>query len=564
LRAVLIPQPSFFMTSRNPLSPRSRFCASTLIAGASLLLLVACGGRTPVGFDEDGNLIVPPEGTGGGAGATGGSGGATGGTGGATGGSGGATGGSGGATGGSGGATGGSGGATGGTGGATGGTGGGSAVCGNAILEPGEACDSGLHSCCNEFCNGPQRAGTECRASSESCDAAEFCDGINVECGPDGAAPVGTPISHCAYEDLGRAVPNTVRSSNARGCDEFTPSCVAGGGNEVVYTFVAPQSANYTFSTLGSGFDTSLMLLEGLFCGARELDCDDDGGAGLDSLLRVGLAAGEEVTLAVDSFNGGTGNIVLEVTSDAPQDICASHCAFTDMGSNTTASGSNRNTCNVYRGSCGSESGNEALFRFTAPAAGEYRFNTDGSNYDTVLYALDSATCGRELQCNDDTRGLQSEVILNLAAGEAVVLAVGGFSGSQGDIRLNVETPTCALGHCQFTDLGARSPLTVIGSTTNACNVYSGGCGNEVGDEVVFLFSAPRTARYTFDTVGSDFDTVLYAMDSRTCGPALVCNDDTIGVQSEITLSMTAGESRLLVVGGYNGQEGRFVLNVED
>ena len=53
------------------------------------------------------------------------------------------------------------------------------------------------------------------------------------------------------------------------------------------------------------------------------------------------------------------------------------------------------------QGSCGSTGGPDYTLSFTAPAAGDYTFDTYGTVHDTTLYAL--AGCGGfEIDCNDD------------------------------------------------------------------------------------------------------------------------------------------------------------------
>src|SRR5262249_14994776 len=54
-------------------------------------------------------------------------------------------------------------------------------------------------------------------------------------------------------------------------------------------------------------------------------------------------------------------------------------------------------------------------YRWIAPSDGTYTFDTDGSNYDTVLELIDECT-GRVLLCNDDEGGgsLRSRVTVPL------------------------------------------------------------------------------------------------------------------------------------------------------
>jgi hypothetical protein len=68
-----------------------------------------------------------------------------------------------------------------------------------------------------------------------------------------------------------------------------------------------------------------------------------------------------------------------------------------------------------------------------------------------------------------------------------------------------------------------------------------------------FLWTAPRDGVYTVDTVGSTFDTVLYALESCT-GPEITCADGN-GDDTSITLDLQAGEQVVLVVDGDSGSQ---------
>ena len=64
----------------------------------------------------------------------------------------------------------------------------------------------------------------------------------------------------------------------------------------------------------------------------------------------------------------------------------------------------------------------------------------------------------------------------------------------------------------------------------------------------------------TFNTEGSSFDTVLYALDADL--NTLAFNDDTVGLTSEVTFSCTAYNLYYIVVGGYDSETfGNFILN---
>ena len=66
---------------------------------------------------------------------------------------------------------------------------------------------------------------------------------------------------------------------------------------------------------------------------------------------------------------------------------------------------------------------------------------------------------------------------------------------------------------------------------------------------------------FTFDTAGSNHDTVLYVRDGSCSGPELACDDDTIGLQSEVTVPLTSGQTVAILVDSF-AVAGSFVLNV--
>ena len=84
------------------------------------------------------------------------------------------------------------------------------------------------------------------------------------------------------------------------------------------------------------------------------------------------------------------------------------------------------------------------------------------------------------------------------------------------------------------------------------------GLGNALDQAI--RFTAPVASTYTFDTFGSGFDTVLSVWSD--CSTESVCNDDSGGLQSQASLDLAAGQAVLVLVDGYNGATGDWVLNI--
>lgn len=104
-------------------------------------------------------------------------------------------------------------------------------------------------------------------------------------------------------------------------------------------------------------------------------------------------------------------------------------------------------------------------YAFTPTEDGFYEANTFGSDYDTTLGAY-TGTRGNltEIACNDDSGTLQSEVVIELQAGETVYFMVGAFaSGPGGNLIFNLQvgSPPLEVG-LTIDQVGSVDPRTGI------------------------------------------------------------------------------------------------------
>ncbi|AKF08040.1 hypothetical protein [Sandaracinus amylolyticus] len=74
----------------------------------------------------------------------------------------------------------------------------------------------------------------------------------------------------------------------------------------------------------------------------------------------------------------------------------------------------------------------DRAFRWTAPAAGTYVFDTIGSTFDTLLYLRAACDATENLACNDDVDveagNTRSRVMLTATEGQEVIVVVDGYS----------------------------------------------------------------------------------------------------------------------------------------
>ncbi|MDZ4848788.1 MAG: metallophosphoesterase [Pirellulaceae bacterium] len=87
------------------------------------------------------------------------------------------------------------------------------------------------------------------------------------------------------------------------------------GGRSVWWSWTAPTSGTITISTAGSNFDTTLGVYTGSsLTGLTSIASNDDETASLrTSRVRFSVVAGRTYQIAVDGYNGATGNIVLSI-----------------------------------------------------------------------------------------------------------------------------------------------------------------------------------------------------------------------------------------------------------
>jgi len=259
----------------------------------------------------------------------------------------------------------------------------------------------------------------------------------------------------CPNGEFPPGVPSSVMGNTADGflmMNESTCSQSA-AGQELVYTFTAPDEGFYEFDTVGSAGDTVLSVREET-CDGTVIACGDNmdqEGMVFTSNVGAYLMKDEVVQVVVDhAIFAADSDIVVNVDAvqgDCPEETIMGALPITVMGDTT-------GKANKISGSCFGEGG-DITYAWTAPEDGEYRIEIDtcdyqdcdammgmGYLYDSVLYVLDGTSCGGdELACNDDVAlGMQrdSRLTVDLTAGQDVIIVVDGWSNTEGKFDLMI------------------------------------------------------------------------------------------------------------------------------
>jgi len=186
------------------------------------------------------------------------------------------------------------------------------------------------------------------------------------------------------------------------------------------------------------------------------------------------------------TFPTGTGGVGIDEWSfgngPAPPPPANDDCANAspvNLGSNVI--GNLLATTSASGSACGADV-SDVWYSYTAPAAGDIRFDTCGSGFDTVLEVY-TGTCGALVSqgCSDDACGTGSAVdVFGVSAGDTFLIQIGGSSGAQGSGNLEIGTPppppppSCATTIFAANNGGAAGGAVFFDMTLTQASSFSG------------------------------------------------------------------------------------------
>lgn len=207
-------------------------------------------------------------------------------------------------------------------------------------------------------------------------------------------------------------------------------------------------------------------------------------------------------------------------------------------------------------------------FSWTAPTTGPVVMSTVGSAFDTIVAvykgeSLSDLATGLVAQGTDIDEDLtQDRLSFNATEGTTYRIAVDGINigaGSQGGLVVMNVNPSAndLFDDCQaLTGTDGSVQGTVSEATSEDGEpLHAGQAG---GNSLWYCWTAPNTGVFSWDTLGSTFDTLLAvytgdAVDSLT----LVASDDDSGGAgtSRVSISATAGAAYRIAVDRKHGSE---------
>ncbi|MCA9695886.1 MAG: hypothetical protein KC431_00055, partial [Myxococcales bacterium] len=363
------------------------------------------------------------------------------------------------------------------------------------------------------------------------------------------------PVEQCVDRDLGS-------SEQAFWSDQVGPAngndiagICNGDGDDFVMQWRAPSSQNYRaelFSELGA----VLQLQDEAACNGIFLTC---GSFDFPSVLEFPAEAGQVFTFVVEAPFGPD----FFDFSVSPSGTTTS-CPWGGIPSVPfTLSDDTSNGSFELGAPCGGAESPEHAYIFEVPVSGGYRFDTEGSAFDTVLYVLDSVCGGTALACNDDTIGLSSEVVLDLTAGQLVTVVVDGFGGDQGPYTLHgelIDDPPPPPPSCDGTALASQVPVGVTWNGAQTEDDSFMGCSGLVRERR-FTWVAPAAGDFRFDFDGGEGAAAISVFPGGCEGP-MMC-DVGADPQATVITGLAAGQE-VFVVTEWGAQAGAVNLTISD
>jgi hypothetical protein len=228
----------------------------------------------------------------------------------------------------------------------------------------------------------------------------------------------------------------------------------------VWFVWTAPSSGLYEFSTCGTqDFDSIIAVYQGPSVSQLTLIAsDDDTHLCTDtyhSAVVFAATEGQTYRIAVDGYNDYTSNFDLiwqPIPSDPPSNDAFENrttiSGATGMVAGDTTLLASRQVGEPFH--AGDPSGSSVWFQWTAPSTGNFRFDTCGSEYDTVLAVYSGKSLAKlsRVAANDNnslcSTHNESMLVFGAKAQATYVIAVAGNYGLGGNYVLNWEPATAA------------------------------------------------------------------------------------------------------------------------
>ena len=207
------------------------------------------------------------------------------------------------------------------------------------------------------------------------------------------------------------------------------------GGRSIWHRFTPAAKDRFVFNTAGSNFDTLLAAYTGTAVNAlTELDANDDTSPGLTSRIEFFAGPAAPVSVAIDGYQGATGNALLAWTpATLTNNSFAASIALS--GAQGALSGWNFRA----NGEAGEpNSGTSVWYRWTAPATSPGTFTVNSPDMAAFIGIYTGSAVGTLTEVTTANAGAGADATASFAAvsGTTYRIQIKGNTGGTGEFTL--------------------------------------------------------------------------------------------------------------------------------
>jgi hypothetical protein len=320
----------------------------------------------------------------------------------------------------------------------------------------------------------------------------------------------------------------------------------SGSIKSVWWVWTAPGSGTAVVDTVGSNFNTVLSVYTGPSVNfLSTIVADDNSGGGVTSRVEFAAVTGQAYRIQVAGYNGETGTAALNWNLVAvTQDLIAPSLNIISHSNGQTVA-----TPSILLLGTASdvEKGNSGISAVTVNGLHASGDTASGSN----------------------SASWSSTVNLNLGQNTITIVARDNSPGLNATTATLVINRATSVTNDNFVDATTISGLSGTVTGTNAGSTGESGepPGVSSGAQAPITsawwrWTAPSSGSWIFDTLGSNFDTVLSVYTGNVVPTLTVvgANDNFDGLTSRMALTATAGTTYFIQVRGYASATGSIVL----
>ena len=338
------------------------------------------------------------------------------------------------------------------------------------------------------------------------------------------------------------------------------------GGGSVWYQWVAPASGPAVVRATALS-PQNLTILCAVYTGSSLSVLVPVGNSAIGSSISFSAAQGTAYMIAVDGFNGSSGEFTLEVFMAVPpaNDDFADRLALS--GTNVTITGSNlgatREPGEPLHDLNGQNGGPSVWWTWTSPVDSGVLLSSSGINFFNGSIAVYTGESVNDLDVVT-RRSNSTAVPFGARAGTTYHLAVDGINGSSGPINLSMSLYNPPPND-DFTNSTVLS--TTGGSTTGSLT----GATREPNEPNHAGFSTPSSLWWSWTPAASGPATVSLE-NSDLFNPILAVYTGSalgnlrevasVAFQNELTFTAVAGTTYRIVLDDLSGSGGNFTLTI--